>query len=645
MIVTPDYGLSDIWHFNYPLKNLLGESLKQGRLPWWTDQVGNGFPIAAEGQIGAFSPINWMIFGIFPMPAAFTMAQMVAFLIMATGSYLFARSLRLSRTISIAALAFASYNGYIIAQLTHLNLLQSFSFIPWAFWLLEKIISTRRKMYGLWLAMILAQMILVGYPQTFFNSVIMLGVYALVRSFSGATPSGVPTETPGRTMAFVGASAVGAVLLAAIQVLPLVELVDQSDTVAAAANQRFIHPLSPKHLLTAIDPFIFGDPSQGTYPVYGEDWGMFWENMFYIGMLPIVVIALSILKRKFPGRSASGVTVVLLASLLLSLGKYSPVSFLFKLPPLSFTRISSRFLVFSNFSLGIFAALCLGNLVGKKKFSIKVIYLVAIMHFIQVSWTFRNYHLWVDSQRWLLPPEIASQLPQDSRIISFGQSERWNSTYLTDGWQDKETTYYQNRNSLDPNSNMIFGVRQLGVYAQQLPKRQELVQRNMYQDSILGENIRTVFGVTYAVDARSDEFQIIKRDAALPDIRIGQNIITVKDSGEALGRMNQASFNPRADVLWESEVMPGEDSEVIVINRSFYPGWNAFISGKKISIYPVNINQQAVIVPRDTDLSTISFKYDPISFKLGAIISSLSFAGWMLLWVKFRYNSAYGHRH
>jgi len=63
MLVTPDYGLSDVWNFNYPLKNLLSESLKQGKIPFWTDMIGNGFPIAAEGQIGAFSPINWLVLG------------------------------------------------------------------------------------------------------------------------------------------------------------------------------------------------------------------------------------------------------------------------------------------------------------------------------------------------------------------------------------------------------------------------------------------------------------------------------------------------------------------------------------------------------------------------------------------------------
>ena len=132
LIATPDFGLSDIWHFNYPLKNLLSESLKSGRFPLWTDMVGNGFPITAEGQVGTFSPLNWIIFGLLPMPLAFMAAIAVSFVLLFAGGYLFSRALKLSRSVGILAGLFSSLSGYFIVQMTHLNLLQSFSFIPWA---------------------------------------------------------------------------------------------------------------------------------------------------------------------------------------------------------------------------------------------------------------------------------------------------------------------------------------------------------------------------------------------------------------------------------------------------------------------------------------------------------------------------------
>ena len=487
--------------------------------------------------------------------------------------------------------------------------------------------------------MILAQMILVGYPQTFFNTVIILMAYALVRSF----PKVISTIS-------VGTAAVGAVLLSAVQVLPLMEFVSQSDTVAAAANQRFIHPLPIKHLLTLINPFVFGDPSRGTYPVYSENWGMFWENMLYVGIIPIFAIFLLLVFGLFHlyhsgrdlarsglrlSRMTDGILAVLVISLLLSLGKFTLLSFLFKLPPLSFTRISSRFLAFSNFSLGILGAYCLDKIIKRKKWVSLAFLTLATLHVAQISWTFRNYHLVVDDQSWLKQPSIVNQLPTNARIMSFGQSDRWNKVFLVDGWRGKEREYYQNRDSLDQNSNMIFGVKQLGIYAQQLPRRQEMIQRNMYDNDILGKNIRDVFGVTHIIDARSEEFKIIENKSALPDVRIAKKLIRVRDMNEALGIMNQETFNPRTDVLWESEVMPWADEEVIVINRSYYPGWKMYYNqndrfGYNIKIYPVNINQQAVIVPKDTAISNLMFKYDPLSYKVGRAISFISLIGWII---------------
>jgi len=354
MLVTPDYGLSDVWNFNYPLKNLLSESLKQGKIPFWTDMIGNGFPIAAEGQIGAFSPINWLVFGLFPMPQAFTIAILLTFLITFSGSYLLMRRIGLSKTLSFISALFASFNGYFIVQMTHLNLLQSFSFIPWALLFTEKLITGNGSRPILWLGLILAQMILVGYPQTFINCVFILVIYSAARNWRNKIPN----------LLKITAGALVAVLLSAVQLIPLIELVKQSDTISSASNQRYIHPLPVKNLLTVLYPFIFGNPAQGTYSYYGKSWPIFWENLLYIGIIPILVLIFGAINKSKPesakyvmGRRA--IFIVFAVSLIMALGKNTPAGLLFKIPPLSFTRIESRFLAFSNISFGLLSGLFL----------------------------------------------------------------------------------------------------------------------------------------------------------------------------------------------------------------------------------------------------------------------------------------------
>ncbi len=53
--------------FDYPIASFYHEALRAGGLPLWNDRLSLGFPLYAEGQIGAFYPPNWLIF---QLPAA-----------------------------------------------------------------------------------------------------------------------------------------------------------------------------------------------------------------------------------------------------------------------------------------------------------------------------------------------------------------------------------------------------------------------------------------------------------------------------------------------------------------------------------------------------------------------------------------------
>lgn len=626
LLVTPDYDLSDIWHFNYPLKQLLSESLKQGQFPLWTDMIGIGFPIAAEGQIGAFSPINWIIFGVLPMPLAFMIALVSTFLITGVGMYFFAKTLGLSRSVSLVAASFSTVNGYFIAQMTHLNLLQSFMFIPWAFYFFERYAKEKRLKHLLWLSMIFAQMVLVGYPQTMVNTLLMLFIYCFVR----------PTRTFLRLIVPIGVSALFAVLLSAVQIVPLVELSRESDTMAVAARQRFVHPLLPSHLFNLIHPFLFGNPSLGTYPFRGAGQPVFWENLLYIGLFPLLIIILTVVvkgirrkqKRSF---QATGLVVVTFVSLLLSLGKLTPIGFLFKIFPLSATRVESRFLVFTQFGLAMLSAIALSRMAAISKRR-GIIVGIAAIHVTQVLWVFRTYHAFGNAQEWLSPPDVAEQLPESARIVTLHQENVWGEfSPDKEGWTGKDRSLLDARSTLGANSNIIFGIRQLGVYAQQYPRRQRLIQLNLYRDDALGTHIRQVFGVTHLADAEDGNARVVPLSWTIPDVFEPSVLTRVSGPEEALGRMAQDSFQPGAEALWESDRLPREDENVVVINRSFYPGWKAYLENKKIPIYPVNINQQAVIVPKDASPSTLSFRYEPLSYKIGGAVSVISLIGWIIV--------------
>jgi hypothetical protein len=61
---------------------------------------------------------------------------------------------------------------------------------------------------------------------------------------------------------------------------------------------------------------------------------------------------------------------------------------------------------------------------------------------------------------------------------------------------------------------------------------------------------------------------------------------------------------------------------LLVLSDTFYPGWKAFVDGKEEKILRANYNFRTV--PLTAGTHRVEFVYDPLSFKLGAIITFLT---------------------
>src|SRR3989304_628161 len=59
----------DLPKIHYPLAVFFHAALESGHPPLWEAPLGLGFPLYAEGQLGAFYPPNWLIFRLEPLVA------------------------------------------------------------------------------------------------------------------------------------------------------------------------------------------------------------------------------------------------------------------------------------------------------------------------------------------------------------------------------------------------------------------------------------------------------------------------------------------------------------------------------------------------------------------------------------------------
>jgi hypothetical protein len=156
---------------------------------------------------------------------------------------------------------------------------------------------------------------------------------------------------------------------------------------------------------------------------------------------------------------------------------------------------------------------------------------------------------------------------------------------------------------------------------------------------------------------QNEKHRVYQNDKALPRSFIAHDAQVVTDRDEALRLMASRDFNVAKTALVDESVpllrsSASVDSPVpkfverslnrvlleanlnapglLVLADVFYPGWKCFVDGKENKIYRTDYVLRSVFVPAGKH--TVEFKYDPWSFKIGAIIS-LSTLIALLVWL------------
>jgi hypothetical protein len=155
-----------------------------------------------------------------------------------------------------------------------------------------------------------------------------------------------------------------AFILSAIQILPSIELTRLSVRAAASGyHQATQYSWEPYFLLTVLFPFFWGNPSSNTLATSD----FYWEFYAYAGILPLILIIHLLKYRK--DRTVLLFASLALLSILLALGKYSPLFFLYKLPLAGLFRAPARFLFLYVLSISILTGIGLDDMIRRNRTS------------------------------------------------------------------------------------------------------------------------------------------------------------------------------------------------------------------------------------------------------------------------------------
>lgn len=693
-VITDDIFTSDIMNEGFPYRHYISEALKKGELPTWLPYIYGGIPLLARAEAGVCYPLNLLLFGLLPPYVALNLVILLTLITAALGMYFYVRELevRVAGAL-VAALAFA-YSGFMVSHIKHLSMVGTVCWFPLGLLAIERAIKHRAPSELLSLSVVFGLQHLSGHTQTaYYSGLVYLSYFGFrLLSIKGkARPAPRKAKAASQPVAavlqwkqfalwFFLAMTLG-VALSAVQLLPTYELVGLTQRAGGVTfDYAASYAYDPANVKTFFYPLANGDISDATYT--GNS--IFWEDYGYVGLFTFLLALFAVVKvwRQWHVRFFAFTAVI---AYVFVLGPNTPVyeAAFHAVPGMKFFRFPTRFLFVVDASLCILAAVGVGKLLTGRlapesqkslitlpEFGI-VIMVIADLLFFQM-----RQNPIVDAHRWLEEPKTVQRLKADEslfRIFSPGASEVHKAAFAAaKGWTGDLQPYIDQREYIQPSSNVLYGLSSADGYAQLTPNyvvdiwgdqnRGGLILQTasladgklLPQKSFL--KIMNLFNVKYVIspwqiaaenwellEQRSQFFMYRNPDVLPRAYFVERYRVAVSEAGKQI--LLSEDFDPGQEVILHEKppLDPGKiggrgtafveqyatnhvvistttaSSGILVLSDTFYPGWNAYIDGVKTRIYQANLCQRAVVVPAGSHI--VDFRFESPTILRGFVIS------------------------
>ncbi|HJX25819.1 MAG TPA: hypothetical protein VJ252_06660, partial [Chthoniobacterales bacterium] len=344
LIISPDDGVI----FNIPMRVVVANIIHGGSVPLWNPYMFGGMPLFGAAQAGVLFPLNW--FYLVASPAVATNLMMLStYALAALGAYLYARRSGATIAGAIATSLIWQWSAFMVAKVGQTNVIQTAALFPWVLWAVDGYGLTGKRTRGVVLAVLVALQLFAGHHQTFTYSFLLAIAYAIVMArFSSGR------ERISYLWA-IGLLAAG-VAVAAVQLLPTLELLRHSLRATASYDFFSSFSLPPRFVLTFFAPFLMGGGDGHLFRAHYIGPAFAGEYIAYVGAATIMLALVSLLLK--PGPRTKFWALVVAVCLPLALGRFLPLD-LYKLiyyvPVLNLFRVPARYLMEVEFALAVLA--------------------------------------------------------------------------------------------------------------------------------------------------------------------------------------------------------------------------------------------------------------------------------------------------
>ncbi len=635
-----------------PYRIYVAHAFASGRIPLWAPEPSLGAPLLANYQSGVLYP-PFGIIDLFPNAFGVGLYLALHFALGGLGMNVLLARRGLSREARLLGAIVFMFGGVFISISTG-NHLAVAAWLPLAIVAAEDIVGDPRPRRFLWLVALLTLQVLGGAPESFAQSAALVAAAVFVAR----------GEMPRRRRLLLVLVAGGlAVSLCAPQLLPTAEYFRQTTRSGGLpADQAMKYSLQPKTFETLLVPHRLDGGVVAPMPETHIP--LFWS--VYIGLAPLVLAGLGIFSRR-----GSRWTMAAAAALLLALGDHTPVfPFLYQTFPWFFGafRYPEKFMLTAHLAFAVLAAVGASRLEKWITQGSRISPRLVLAGFCLITVTdLFDVHLpamlcsdW-KSLVSSAPPAALAEAGADARIFHYTPSasgiEAWYPKFgVGQNLSDLEQALWAN---LGANVSLVYGigfvngadsflVTEIGEFYHVLSALP--LDRGIH---LLGcFAVRNLVGPTALEDpgielVRRGNWQgawIYRMRTPAPRFYLARRVRQSATARDAFEQMASSAFIPGEDAVidgYGSRELGGgrlrvvedaaekiavdlesEGEGLLVVNDSFFPGWQAEVDGVPTTILRVNGRVRGVKVPSGSH--RVTMRYRPDSFRIGLLISLAS---------------------
>lgn len=302
----------DTYPYFFPQKQVLAESFARGEIPLWHDRTALGYPMHAESQAGVFYPSNQILYRLFDVNTAYSLSTLLHYVAAYVFAWRFCRSQWLSpQSAMLAAMVFV-YGWFPMRISLEWSIIGGV-WLPLSLWMTERFLQQPNMQRWTWLVVCLGIHLLAGHFTLAFITQLTCLTFGFLTSPArtgsadlNASENADKKNSAGdrelnrwRAVGLVSAAILCAVLLAAVQLAPTLELrqLSQRDGSGSVFDPSYGH-MPPVYLTQLVASWWYWHTpemalsremlkhpllmsSAGTNPV---------EAHLYVGLIPFLLL-------------------------------------------------------------------------------------------------------------------------------------------------------------------------------------------------------------------------------------------------------------------------------------------------------------------------------------------------------------------